>query len=116
MENPQFWQFLDRLLAENEIVIDRPKGSAHPRYPNLIYPLDYGYLNGTTAGDGAGIDVWVGTRNDKTITGCVCTIDLFKKDIELKILIGCSAEEVETIRNFHRDRNMQNLYIPRPVT
>ena len=52
-----FWQAFDRLILESEIVIDRPKGSAHPRYPDFIYPLDYGYLKGTTAMDGSGIDV-----------------------------------------------------------
>jgi len=113
MESPGFWQFLDRLLVEHEIVIDRPKGSAHPRYPELIYPLDYGYLSGTTSGDGAGIDVWVGSLHSGSITGCVCTVDLFKKDIELKILVGCTSEEVEVVREFHQDRTMQNLYIPK---
>jgi len=43
-----FWQTFDRLILESEIVIDRPKSSAHPRYPDFIYPLDYGYLKGTT--------------------------------------------------------------------
>lgn len=113
MESLEFWRYLDRLLTESEIVIDRPKGSAHPRYPELIYPLDYGYLDGTTSGDGAGIDVWVGTLLPKNITGCVCTVDLLKKDIELKILYGCTGEEVESVRKFHQDRNMQNLYIPK---
>jgi inorganic pyrophosphatase len=113
MESPQFWQYLDRLLADNKIVIDRPKGSTHPRYPKLTYPLDYGYLEGTTSGDGAGIDVWVGSLRSKVITGCVCTVDLFKKDVELKILVGCTAEEVEVVREFHQDRYMQNIYLPK---
>jgi inorganic pyrophosphatase len=41
----------------------------------LIYPLDYGYLEGTCGGDGAGIDVWVGLKADKTLTGILCTVD-----------------------------------------
>lgn len=48
-------------LSSNTIVIDRPKGSAHPRYPNLIYPFDYRYIKDTTAADGEGIDIWVGS-------------------------------------------------------
>ena len=28
-----FWEALDRLVSASTIVIDRPKGSAHPRYP-----------------------------------------------------------------------------------
>ena len=42
--NMDFWDALDQLTADSEIVIDRPKGSAHPRFPNFIYPVDYGYL------------------------------------------------------------------------
>ena len=37
-----FWQALDRLVAESAIVIDRPKGSAHPQFPDFIYRVDYG--------------------------------------------------------------------------
>lgn len=58
--NEEFWNALDELVANSEIVIDRPKGSAHPRFPNFIYKVDYGFLNNTTAMDGGGIDVWVG--------------------------------------------------------
>jgi inorganic pyrophosphatase len=29
-------------------------------YPDMIYPCDYGYLPGTVAADGDGIDVLVG--------------------------------------------------------
>jgi hypothetical protein len=30
---------------------------------------------GTTAGDGDGIDVWLGTRADARVTGIACTVD-----------------------------------------
>ena len=39
-----FWTAIGSLVRESEIVIDRPKGSRHPRYPELVYPVDYGYL------------------------------------------------------------------------
>jgi len=108
----EFWSNLERLLAESQIVIDRPKGQPHPRWPDLIYPLDYGYLEGTTAGDGAGIDVWVGSKADKTLTGILCTIDTLKRDAEIKLLAGCDAQDVETILHFHAGF-MHCLYLPR---
>jgi inorganic pyrophosphatase len=52
--NKGFWQALEKLVTESELVINRPKGSRHPRYPGLEYPLDYGYLKGTKAMDGGG--------------------------------------------------------------
>jgi inorganic pyrophosphatase len=87
-----FWQTLDKLVAESKIVIDRPKGSRHSKYPDCIYPLDYGYLEGTTAMDGGGIDIWKGTSGDY-IDAIICTVDLLKRDSEIKILIGCTEEE-----------------------
>jgi inorganic pyrophosphatase len=44
MATHDFWQALDSLISMSEIVIDRPRGTTHPRYPDFIYPLDYGYL------------------------------------------------------------------------
>jgi inorganic pyrophosphatase len=95
-----FWDIIDRLVATSEIVIDRPKGSTHPRYPGLIYPLDYGYLAGTTAGDGQGIDVWRGSAAGEGVAGVVATADAFKRDAEVKILLDCTEDEIETITAF----------------
>ena len=74
-----FWQAITELASTNPIVVDRPKGTAHPRYPELIYPLDYGYLENTTASDGDGIDIWFGSMDDKTLTGILCTFDTLTK-------------------------------------
>ena len=48
----KFWAAAEELVATSEIVIDRPKGSRHPQLPEVIYPVAYGYLRGTTATDG----------------------------------------------------------------
>lgn len=101
--NVAFWNTLDMLVKESEIVIDRPKGTAHPRFPHIIYEVDYGYLKNTTSPDGAGIDVWVGSVENKKITAVICTVDIMKKDSEIKILIGCTEEETEKIYNFHNN-------------
>lgn len=39
--------------------IDRPLGTAHPRHPEMIYPINYGYVSNVFAGDGAEQDVYV---------------------------------------------------------
>ena len=64
--------------------------------------LDYGYLEGTTGGDGDGIDVWLGASGNRIVTGVVLTIDLWKKDAEQKLLLGCSYEEAARVAAFHR--------------
>ena len=96
-----FWKAVDRLVDEHPVVIDRPAGFAHPRFPQIVYPLDYGYLDGTRAMDGDGIDVWLGRQGGSTVTGIVMTVDLHKNDAELKILIGCTQEEMRIIEAHH---------------
>lgn len=41
------------------VKIDRPLGSTHPRYPDLVYPVNYGYLPGMLGGDREEQDVYV---------------------------------------------------------
>ena len=71
-----FWDYLDKLFKESELIIDRPKGSSHPKFKDLIYPVDYGYLKNTKSMDGNGIDVWFGSSNDNRIGSIICTVDL----------------------------------------
>jgi inorganic pyrophosphatase len=101
MESTAFWESLDALASESRIVIDRPCGTTHPRYPDFMYPLDYGYLQGTISNDGAGIDIWRGTMPDKRVTAIIITVDLQKRDSEMKLLLGCTAEEQQTILRVH---------------
>ena len=108
-----FWQGMMDLIVTNKIIIDRPKYKPHPRYPELIYPLDYGYLEGTTAGDGDGIDVWMGSQDSKTLTGILCTFDKIKSDAEIKLLLGCTKKDIQTIQNFNNE--MLSLFIPSPL-
>lgn len=97
-----FWEALDSLVNDSEIVIDRPKGTQHPKYPDFIYKVDYGYLKNTSSMDNAGIDVWVGSAN-KQIDAIICTVDLMKRDSEIKILIGCTEEEKQLIYQTHNE-------------
>jgi inorganic pyrophosphatase len=115
-----FWKAMTDLLTTHVIVIDRPKGSTHPRYGTAVYPLDYGYLENTTSSDGSGIDVWIGSLNSvmdkqgtKTLTGILCMFDTLKRDAEIKLLIGCTDEDIQVIRDFHNE--MYTLYISNPM-
>ena len=108
-----FWEAMETLVSGVRLVIDRPKGSHHPRYPEIVYPLDYGYLDGTTAIDGGGVDVWRGSLPAPAIVGALCTIDLVKKDVEVKILLGCTESEIETVRAFCNEGPMKAHLIRR---
>lgn len=110
-----FWQQLDTLLTRSWIVIDRRRDTAHPRYPDMIYPLDYGYLAGTTTVDGGGVDVWLGelSHDPPQIQAVLVQVDLGKHDIELKILVNCTQENIETIQAFIHDNEMACLLVKR---
>jgi inorganic pyrophosphatase len=111
--SPDFWDYLDRLVAACSLVIDRPKGSAHPRLSEAIYPLDYGYLAGTTANDGAGVDVWRGSGDPKALDAVALTVDLFKQDVEIKLLLGCREDEKQVILDFMNYGLMRALLVRR---
>lgn len=112
-QSTQFWQNLDELIRRHRVRIDRPKGSRHPRFEGFIYPLDYGYLRGTKAKDGESLDVWVGSVGDGKVTGLIVNVDLLKKDSEVKILIGCSSEEMKKILKTHNQGSQSAILIKR---
>ena len=108
-----FWNALDELVNTSELVLDIPKGSAHPRFPDFIYRVDYGYLKNTASMDSAGIDVWVGS-GDKKVDAVMCIVDLMKRDSEIKILIGCTEEEkMEVYRTHNETQFMKGILIRR---
>lgn len=109
-----FWEALDRLVDENRLVIDRPAGSRHPHMEDVVFPLDYGFLEGTTSPDGEGIDVWVGHAARCTVTDVACTFDLAKKDLELKVLLACTAVDSRRILEFHSTKWQKGWLITRP--
>lgn len=98
-----FWRYLDELIAHSKIIIDRPKGSMHPHYSQIVYELDYGYLDGIKSSDNEGIDVWLGTDAEQKLDAIVCTVDLVKRDSEIKLLIGCTPAEKAYIKSFYNE-------------
>lgn len=112
--NAEFWTMLDKLIAESEIVIDRPAGTAHPRYPSMIYPVDYGYLKDTRSMDGGGIDIWRGESGINELCAIIVTVDVTKRDSEIKLLLGVNEAETEVIMRLHNDSEyMKGILIRR---
>lgn len=113
-QTKSFWAALDTLIEQSSIVIDRPKGTAHPRYPDFVYPLDYGYLENTSSMDGGGIDVWLGSENERLLDAVMCIVDLTKRDSEIKLLIGCTEQEKELVFQVHNQTQyMKGILIRR---
>ena len=111
----EFWEYLARLATESQVIIDRPRGSVHPHYPGLTYPLDYGFLEGTTTVDGGGIDVWVGSLAARTLDAVALTVDLHKRDAEVKLLLGCDEAEKQVVMDFLNGANMRAWLVRRSL-
>ncbi|PSQ97551.1 MAG: hypothetical protein BRD55_01380 [Bacteroidetes bacterium SW_9_63_38] len=93
------WAAWTRCIAERGVTIDRPARTAHPDCPSVIYPLDYGFLPGTTGTDGEPVDVFVG-NGDTGLVGLILTTDYRQGDREVKLLVDCTPPEVYTAHGF----------------
>lgn len=87
--------------------IDRPLGSAHPRSKDLIYPVNYGYVNGVMAGDGAEQDVYYLGENQPVaeFSGRVIAVAHRFNDVEDKWIVAKDGtsfvkEQIEQAINF----------------
>ena len=85
-----------------KVTIDRPLGSHHPKYSDLIYPINYGYVDGIIAPDGEEQDAYVLGVNEPVgeFVGKVIAIIHRKNDVEDKWVVApdgvsFSPEEIE---------------------
>ncbi len=113
MDDKGFWLKLEQLVALSRVRIDRPRGTAHPRYANFHYPYDYGHLQGTESSDEHEVDVWIGSRSARNVTGVVFTVDVEKRDLEAKVLLACTSEEARRIAEIHNEGSQGAMLIER---
>ena len=114
--NEKFWQHLQFLVDESKVIIDRPKGSRHPKFSEVVYEVDYGYLENTSSMDGQGIDVFVGTDSNQKVNGIAVTVDLYKRDSEIKILIGCTEDEkLKVQKHITKHDSLQGIVIEKEL-
>lgn len=109
--NAYFWQKIDLLLLSSDIVINRKKDTTHPVYTNLIYPVDYGYLKDTMLDTDEHIAVYRGSKSNASVDAVVVCIDILKKDMEVKLLAGCTEREELSILEFLNQTDFQKSII-----
>lgn len=86
------------------MVIDRPRGSRHPRYPAVGYPLDDGRLVAMCSGDGDENNVYRRRESDAGVTAAAVTIDLLKRDAEFGLLVNCTPVGIGQALTVHECR------------
>ena len=111
--NAYFWQKLDTLYLSSGYQIIRKKGEVHPRFQNLIYPVDYGYINDTKSFGKDGVSVYAGSGNRYEISALVVAADILIKELDVKVLVGCTEEEVDQVLRFLNQTNYQKTVLIR---
>lgn len=93
------WTGWEALIERNGYTLDRPVGTPHPDYPRIIYPIDYGYIDGTIGTDRQEVDLFVG-HAENGLVGTLLTTDHRKGDREFKLLYNCAPPEVYMVYGF----------------
>ena len=77
-----------------KVIVDRPLGSHHPKYKNIYYSVNYGYVEGIIAPDGEEQDAYILGINEplKEFSGKVIAIIHRFDDIEEKWIVAPEGE------------------------
>ena len=97
-----------------KIIVDRPLGCHHPKHDDLVYPINYGYVEGVFAADGEEQDVYI-LGVDKPVasfTGRVIAIVHRRDDVEEKWVgapdgMTFTEEEIAFVEQFCKERNAE---------
>ena len=111
--NAYFWQKVDTLYFSSKLVIAYEKGDSHKDYKNLIYPVQYGYLSDLVDDKDLGIAVYRGSKNSNRVDALIIAADILKKDLEPKLLIGCTESEEMDVLHFLNQTDLQKTILVR---
>lgn len=99
-------------------IVDRPIGSYHPKYKNIVYPINYGYVEGIIAPDGEEQDVYI-LGTDKPLErfeGKVIAIYHRIDDIEDKWIVSVDDKDYsdsEILKKIHFQEKVFKGYLIR---
>lgn len=89
------------------VTVDRPLGSYHPEHPDIYYPVNYGYIEGTMAADNEEEDAYIlgVTEPVSKFTGRIIAIINRENDIEHKWVVApegitFTKEEIAQLTHF----------------
>lgn len=90
-----------------KVIVDRPLGTYHPKYKNLFYPVNYGYVEGIIAADGDEQDAYILGVNKpiKEFTGKMIAVIHRFDDVEEKLVVvptnaSLTKEEIKSQVDF----------------
>ncbi|MDP5276657.1 inorganic diphosphatase [Chengkuizengella axinellae] len=92
--------YTDFLSKRVTVEVDRPLGSKHPKF-DAHYPVNYGYIPNTKAGDGEEIDAYIlgEDRPLESFEGTVIAVIHRKDDVEDKLVVANEEFQVDEIKS-----------------
>lgn len=89
-----------------KVVVDRPLGTYHPKYKDLFYSVNYGYVEGIIAADGEEQDAYILGVNEpiNEFTGKVIAVIHRFDDVEEKLVV------VPTYASFTKEEIIKQVY------
>ncbi len=112
---PDLMPFLGQRVT---VTIDRPLGSRHPRYPDLVYPINYGFAPGTVSGDGMPVDAYL-LGVDKPIDqaeGIVIAVIARADDVEDKLVVTPAGEQHTAAQIMEQVKFQERYFKSRVIT
>mgnify|MGYP000021205700 CR=1 FL=1 len=110
-------EYIGKIL---EAEIDRPMGTEHPKFPESIYPINYGYIPNTVSGDGKELDCYIlGVFEPvKTFKGkCIAVIHRLNDNDDKLILTSegkaYSDDAIRALTEF-QERFFKSIIIRKP--
>lgn len=109
VNNAYFWQKVDAAYMSGNYEVAYKKGTKHPRYPELIFPCDYGHVK-TENDSESSLKVFRGSKTGKIDAVVVCA-NVLEKDLSTIVLVGTTNEEKEEILKFLNNNDFQKTII-----
>ncbi len=108
------WEYVRELIKNLQYIgktvkvkVDQPIGSSHPKYPETIYEVNYGFVPNTLNGDDEELDVYI-LGEDKPLTEyegkCIAVIHRLKEEDDKLIIVppnrNFTAKQIKEATNF----------------
>jgi inorganic pyrophosphatase len=108
------WEYVRELIKNLQYIgknvkvkVDQPIGSSHPKYPETIYEVNYGFVPNTLSGDDEELDVYI-LGEDKPLTEyegkCIAVIHRLKEEDDKLIIVppnrNFTAKQIKEATNF----------------
>ena len=93
------------------VTVDRPLGSFHPEYKDMLYPINYGYIEGIIAPDGEEQDAYILGVNEavEKFTGKIIAVIHRSDDVEEKWVV-CPEDRTFSIEEIMKQVSFQEQY------